>query len=362
MVNSIKVLVADDSAFMRKIIREILEEDPYIQVVGTARNGKDALKKIGELDPDVVTLDVEMPGMDGITALKLIMRESPRAVIMLSSLTQEGADVTIRALQLGAIDFIAKPTSTPSYNFDAIKKEMIVKVRGAASAILRNLGVIAPAAPEKIEPKIEPPLLKKTRKPGFRLGKAVAIGVSTGGPKTLLEIIPHLPADFPANIFITQHMPAGFTKSLAERLDSLSNIRVREARHGELAEEATAYLAPGDFHMTVSPAVLAKGVMVRVDEKPLHTLHRPSVDVMMSSVAATYGAKAVGVILTGMGQDGTKGMLLIKRQGGKTIAEDESSCVVFGMPKMAIESGCVDKVVASRRMAATIVQAVKGGI
>jgi len=358
MLNSIKVLVVDDSAFMRKIIREILEEDSSIHVVGTARNGQDALAKIEELDPDIVTMDIEMPQMDGITALKLIMRETPRAVIMLSSLTEEGAEVTIRALQLGAVDFITKPTNASSYNLGVIKKELAVKVKGAASAILRNLRVIKPQVPEKIEPKIELPALNKRKKLGFRLGRAVAIGVSTGGPKTLLDIIPRLPADFPATIFITQHMPAGFTKSLAERMDSLSKIRVEEARDTEIAEQGTAYLAPGDFHMTVSPAVLAKGVMVKVDEKPLNTLHRPSVDVMMSSVAATYGAKSVGVILTGMGQDGTKGMSLIKGQGGKTLAEDESSCIVFGMPKMAIESGCIDKVVSSRRMAAAIMEAV----
>jgi len=345
---------------MRKVIRGILEEDSHIEVVGTARNGEDTLNKIRELDPDVVTLDIEMPGMDGITALKHIMRETPLAVVILSSLTQEGADVTIRALQLGAVDFIAKPINTPSYNLDAIKKEIVTKVKAAALAVLGNLRVIASPVPEKIEPKIESPLLKKTGRTGFGLGKAVTIGVSTGGPKALLEIIPRLPAGFPASIFITQHMPAGFTKSLAERIDSLSKIRVREARNTEMVEEGVAYIAPGDFHMTVAPAVLAKGIIVKVDKKPLNTLHRPSIDVMMSSVAATYGAKAVGVILTGMGQDGIKGMSLIKRQGGQTIAEDEFSCVVFGMSKMAIESGCVDKVVPLSRMAATIVKAVKG--
>ena len=351
----IKVLVVDDSAFMRKAIRNILESDSRIEVIGTARNGEDALEKLRELSPDVVTLDISMPHMDGLTALGHIMAENPLPVVMLSSLTQEGALETFEALELGAVDFIPKPSGTISLDIDKQKNEIITKVKAAASVKLEN---IKRAKPEAVE---QPPIVISKRKDYVAISeKTVAIGVSTGGPQTLMKIIPYLPGDLPASLLIVQHMPPSFTSAFAERLNQNSQLEIKEAEAGDIVEEGKGYLAPGDYHMTVVKRTLGKGTIIRLSKEPSNVFHRPSVDVMMSSVAKVYGKNAVGVILTGMGSDGAKAMVELKKMGGKTIAQDEASSIIFGMPKAAIEMGCVDKVVSVWGMAQAIVRAVKG--
>jgi len=352
----IKVLVVDDSAFMRKAIRQILESDPRIEVIGTARNGEDALEKLQELAPDVVTLDVNMPHMDGLTCLRHIMSTHPLPVVMISSLTQEGAKETFEALDLGAVDFIPKLSGTISLDIGRQKKEIIAKVKAAAFAKI-----------ERKKPSVRPALkrarvsLKKQGEKALVSQKAVAIGVSTGGPQTLMRIIPYLPANLPASLLIVQHMPPNFTRAFAERLNSASALEVKEAEAGDVVEDGKAYLAPGDYHMTVVRRTLGEGAIIRLSKEPSNVLHRPSVDVMMSSVAKVYGKNAVGVILTGMGKDGAEAMVEIKRNGGKTIAQDEASSIIFGMPKAAIEMGCVDKVISAEEMAQAIVRAVRGG-
>jgi len=348
----VKVLVVDDSAFMRKAIRQILESDPMIEVVGIARNGEDALEKLEEVNPDVVTLDINMPVMDGLTCLRRIMSIHPLPVVMISSLTQEGAYETFRALELGAVDFIPKLSGTISLDIGRQKDEIIYKVKAAASVkIDRKI----PFKPLLKKPK---PSFKKVERKGVVSGKAVVIGVSTGGPQTLMKIVPYLPKDLPAAVLIVQHMPPNFTRAFAERLNNASELEIKEAEAGDVVEDGRGYLAPGDYHMTVVKRALGKGAIIRLSKEPSNTLHRPSVDVTMSSVAEVYGENTVGVILTGMGSDGAEAMVKVKEKGGKTIAQDETSSIIFGMPKAAIEKGCVDKVVNLSGMARAIVEAV----
>lgn len=245
---AIRVLVVDDSAFMRKVISDIINNDPYMEVVGKARNGQDALKKIQELNPDVVTMDVEMPGLDGLAALEELMKIKPVPVIMISSLTKRGTEQTVKALQLGAVDFIAKPSGQISLDIDAVQDEIIRKIKIAAGtknklANFKYQGVVTPVRPVSAVKKLDR---------SSALDKMVLIGTSTGGPKALHEVIPRLPADINAGILIVQHMPPGFTKSLADRLDSLSQITVKEAEQGEKILPGCAYIAPGDYHLTVS--------------------------------------------------------------------------------------------------------------
>ncbi len=348
----IKVLVVDDSAFMRKAIRQILESDPLIEVIDIARNGEDALEKLREVKPDVVTLDINMPRMDGLTCLRHIMSTHPLPVVMISSLTQEGAQETFRALELGAVDFIPKLSGTISLDIDKQKEEIIRKVKAAVSAKIERI------APFKVQPARPKVSFKEVRRKAVISEKAVAIGVSTGGPQTLMKIIPHLPEDLPASLLIVQHMPPNFTRAFAERLNASSNIEIKEAEAGDVVEPGRGYLAPGDYHMTVAKRALGKGAIIRLSKEPSNTLHRPSVDVTMSSVAELYGKNTVGVILTGMGSDGAEAMVKVKKMGGKTIAQDETSSIIFGMPKAAIEKGCVDKVVSASKVAQAIVEAV----
>jgi len=350
----IKVLIVDDSAFMRKAIRQILESDPLIEVIGIARNGEDALEKLRELTPDVVTLDISMPHMDGLTCLRHIMSTHPLPVVMISSLTQEGAQETFRALELGAVDFIPKLSGTISLDISKQKNEIIAKVKAAAFAKVKKG---APGRPVLTKPEIS---FKRLKRKAVVSQKAVTIGVSTGGPQTLIKIIPYLPKDLPASLLIVQHMPPNFTRAFAERLNATSDIEIKEAEAGDVVEEGRGYLAPGDYHMTVAKRALGKGAIIRLSKEPSNALHRPSVDVTMSSVAELYGENTVGVILTGMGSDGAKAMVEVKRRGGKTIAQDEASSIIFGMPKAAIERGCVDKVVNVSEIAGAIVEAVKG--
>lgn len=347
----IKVLIVDDSAFMRKLLSDLFAGERDFTVIDTARNGKDAVEKVIKLRPDVVTLDVEMPVMDGLKALEAIMRESPTPVVMVSSLTRAGAEATLRALELGAVDFIAK-TAGPIASIDAIKQELVAKCRAAARSNFNQLPL------KRLQPMAvtAPKPLSIPQSPAGGSEKVVAIGASTGGPRALQEIITKLPANFPCGVVIVQHMPPGFTRSLAERLNSLSSIRVKEAEHNDFIQPGTAFIAPGDYHMTLERE--GGRTLVKLNQTPPLSGHRPSVDPLFETVARIYGAQAVGVLLTGMGHDGAKGMQAIKNSNGYTIAEDQSTAVVFGMPKSAIELGVVDKILPLNAIAAEVIKAV----
>lgn len=346
-MSKIRVLVVDDSALMRKVISDMLNEDPDIEVIGTARDGYDAIKKIHELKPDVVTLDIEMPKLDGINTLGYIMSETPLPVIMLSSYTREGAEATLRALEYGAFDFVPKPSGPISLDIRRVKEELIAKIKVAYRADLSRLKFLLPRRERKIE-KVE-------KIPVAKVNAVVAIASSTGGPRALQEVIPKLPSDIKASILIVQHMPKGFTKSLAERLDSLSQIDVKEAKEDDVLREGLALIAPGDYHMVVKRG--EDGVVVKLNQDPPLWGVRPAADIMMLSVAEVFKNRVVGVVLTGMGRDGANGLKKIKEYGGITIAEDKSTCVVFGMPKVAIEEGAVKMVAPLNEIADKIMEA-----
>jgi two-component system, chemotaxis family, protein-glutamate methylesterase/glutaminase len=343
----IKVLVVDDSAFMRYTITQRLAQSPEILVVGTARDGQEALELIPSLNPDVVTLDVEMPRLDGLSTLREIMADHPRPVVMLSSLTSQGAVETVQALTLGAVDFIAKPSNKA--NIGAVMEEVVGKIIRAARAkvwmVPRN---------RKFEPAPLPKGGKTTRKLTAQ-DRILVIGSSTGGPRALSTLVPAIPGNLPAAVLIIQHMPVGFTRSLAERLDSLSQLKVKEAEPGDRLEVGRALVAPGGFHMILD----ANGEISLNQNPPVHAV-RPAIDVTMTSVVQKYGRATVGVILTGMGNDGTTGCTLIHSAGGKVISEAESSCVVYGMPRSVYEAGVVDVVAPLTDVAAAIERIING--
>lgn len=331
----VKVLIVDDSAFMRKIISDLLQSDPNIEVVGSARNGAEALEKIKICSPDVITMDIEMPVMNGIQCLERVMELHKIPVIMLSSLTIEGADSTLKALDLGAVDFITKPTSIFNMENQSLKKDLIEKVRTAS-----KIKICSSKTP--IREILKPVFAKKSENKDDTVKNIIAIGTSTGGPRALQSIIPSLPENIDASILVVQHMPPGFTKSLATRLNSISQISVKEAEDGEIIKKGTCYIAPGDYHMTASQN-RGKFIISLNKNQPISG-HRPSVDVMMNSVSFLRGVMRIGVILTGMGSDGADGISSIKKIGGYTIAQDENSSVVYGMPKVAISKGVIDKI------------------
>lgn len=342
----IKVLIVDDSAFMRKVLSDLFTAEPDFTVLDTARDGKDAIDKIKRLKPDVVTLDVEMPVMDGLNALEIIMRETPTPVVMVSSLTREGADSTIKALEKGAVDFVAK-TAGPISSIDNIRTDILAKCRAAARANVSQLirkEPLRPQLPEHSPVKFTPPSDELI----------LAIGTSTGGPRALQEILTHLPGNLPCGVVIVQHMPPGFTKSLSDRLNSLCALTVKEAENNDPVVPGTVLIAPGNYHLTLERQ--GGRTLVKLNQEPPIGGHRPSVDPMMESVANLYGSRATGVILTGMGHDGSRGMKAIKNRQGYTIAEDQSTCVVYGMPKSAVELGIIDKVVPLPGIASEIVR------
>lgn len=354
MLNQIKVLVVDDSAFMRKSISLLLESDPQIKVIDTATDGKVAIDKVRRLKPDVVTLDVEMPNMDGLQALEIIMKDCPTPVMMVSSLTQEGADTTLKALELGAVDFIPKEMSFVSVAISNIKDELIKKVK----AIYKNKSVIRRlsnlSSKSATSPKSERVIIQNIPRKNYR---ALAIGISTGGPISLQKVIPLLSEKIRIPIFIVQHMPPKFTASLAERLNTLSPLEVKEAENGEVVRDGVVYIAPGGLHMTVIKDKLNNKI-IQVSESPNNMLHRPSVDVMLESVHQIYGEKVLGIIMTGMGKDGLEGIKKIKSNGGFCIAQDEESCVVYGMPRAIVENGLADIVASLEEIPKLINQAV----
>jgi len=341
----IRVLVVDDSALMRKLIPQMLAADQSIEVVGTAMDGSFCLKKIQELKPNVVTLDLEMPGMNGIDTLKEIMRHRPVPVIVFSSHSTEGALVTMKALGLGAFDFVPKPKDTAAHMV-ATARELIGKVKAASECKLKPRMLSgAPSRPAK------GPVASGTP------NKIVAIGVSTGGPQALEYVLSQLPGDFPATITVVQHMPDGFTDMFAKRLDEVCPLRVKEAQSGDLLLPGRVLICPGNRHMKAKRLPL--GNIVVLSEEPRVNGHRPSADVLLRSVAEEFKTNAVGVLMTGMGDDGAEGLGAIKREGGMTIAQNEETCVVYGMPKAAIERGYATRVVGLDVIGSTL-QAVCG--
>jgi two-component system chemotaxis response regulator CheB len=344
----IKVVTVDDSAFMRKAIETMLQKDPMIKVVGTARNGAEGLELVRRLDPDVVTLDIEMPEMDGLTALRHIMMEMPRPVLMVSSLTTDGAEATLKAMELGAVDFIPKQLSKVSLDIIKIEEELREKVKTVARRRFR--APKAAAAPEKVETASVP---ERAGVRGAQKRDLVAVGVSTGGPPAVQRMLAGLPADYPAAVLIAQHMPAAFTAPFAKRLDGACKLSVKEAEHGEKLAPGTVYVAPGGKHLGIEQKV--SRIDVTVSEEPNDALYRPSVDELMRSVARGVGKRALGVILTGMGSDGREGVGELKSKGGRTLAQSDATCVVYGMPKAIVDAGLADRIVDIEDMPAALV-------
>ncbi|GAB6060965.1 protein-glutamate methylesterase/protein-glutamine glutaminase [Desulfonatronum parangueonense] len=351
----IKVLVVDDSAFMRKALSTMLGNDPEILVVGTARDGAEGLDKIRELQPNVVTLDIEMPRMDGLTALRHIMMEMPRPVIMVSSLTTEGAEATLKAMELGAVDFIPKQLARVSLDIIKIEEDLRAKVKNVARRRIRPLRM-----PRKVD-VVTQPALREMRSaapvtPNRRqLRDIVAIGVSTGGPPAIQKVLAKLPANFPACILIAQHMPQAFTGPFAKRLDALCQIRVKEAEAGDRVQPGVAFVAPGGQHLSIDQKVSRIDLVISPD--PRDALYKPSANVLISSVAEGVGKRGVGVILTGMGSDGLEGVKHLKQKNGYILAQDDASCVVYGMPKAVVDAGLADEVLDIEDMAQGVMNA-----
>lgn len=327
-MNPVRLLIADDSFLMRQLLSDLLAGVPEIQVVGVARDGEEALALFRTLSPDVVTLDLEMPKMDGLRALEAIQRERPTPVIVVSAYTQKGAQATLEALEKGAFDFVPKPSGTISLDIGKVRDELIAKILAASKFRQPQL-----RSEEGGERRIR---LSHLGTPGEKI---VAIGASTGGTRALAEILPRLPAILPAPVVVVQHMPAGFTASLAERLNESSRLRISEAAQGDFLRPGEVKIAPGDRHLVVTPE---RRVLLTQD--PPQWGVRPSVDRMMISTAEVYGAGTIGILLTGMGHDGALGMKAIKVKGGTTIAQNQETCTVFGMPQAAIKAQCVDSV------------------
>jgi two-component system chemotaxis response regulator CheB len=351
-MRKIRVLIIDDSALMRELLGELLRQDREIEVVGSAPDPVVGWEKIKAFKPDVITLDVEMPRMDGLKFLEMLMTHHPLPVVMVSSLTDKGCETTLRALELGAFDFVSKPKIDVQAGTVALAGELCAKVKSAAAA--------------QLQPRSVPPAARTPRAAGAQprseafpttTHKVLAIGASTGGTEALREVLTALPADSPG-VVVVQHMPEKFTRSFAERLDGLCHIRVREAADGDRVLPGLALIAPGNFHLELVRS--GASYQTRIKQAAPVSGHRPSVDVMFDSCARVLGTNVVGVILTGMGADGARGMLAMHRAGARTIAQNEATCVVFGMPREAIACGAVDQVLPLGRIAAAALQAAQG--
>ena len=335
MSERIRVLVVDDSALMRKLIPAILARDSSIEVVGTAMDGAFALKKIEELQPDVVTLDLEMPRMDGMEMLRLIMKRAPLPIILFSTHSKEGGYATLKALALGAVDFLAKPKDAAAGHLEEIADQLIAKIKVAKRAAKRKL---PPAVVAE-----DLPALKKPIRPALPPRRVIAVGISTGGPNALQFMLSQIPADFLSTILVVQHMPEGFTEMFARRLDECCPLEVHEARSGDLVLAGRVLICPGNRHIMVRR--MPRGDMVVLSDGPPVNGHRPSADVLFHSVAQEFGLLAVGVLMTGMGDDGAEGLGAIQSARGMTIAQSEDTCVVSGMPRAAILKGYANKVI-----------------
>ena len=344
MKPSVRVLVVDDSALMRKLIPQIIESDNSIQVVGTAMDGSFGLRKIEELKPDVVTLDLEMPGMGGIDMLKEIMRRYPLPVIVVSSHSTEGASITLKALGLGAFDFVAKPQDV-SARMPEIARELIAKIKAAAHGKGVRVTPIPPALFPQRRNKTNPELAAVPT-------RVVVIGVSTGGPNALQYVLSQLSADFPGTILVVQHMPDGFTDMFARRLNETCSLQVKEAQSGDLLLPGRVLICPGNRHLKVKKLALGS-VAILCDDARVNG-HRPSVDILFRSAAEEFGPLTVAVLMTGMGDDGAEGLGLVKATGGMTIAQSEDSCVVYGMPKAAVDRGYAIRIVPLEGLASTL--------
>jgi two-component system chemotaxis response regulator CheB len=322
-MGEIKVLIVDDSLLMQKVISDLLTADKQINVIGTARTGEEAVAKTASLNPDVVTMDIEMPVMNGLTAVRRIMETNPTPVIMISALTQREAMLTLKALEFGAVDYVPKPSGQISLNMESVRYELISKVRTAAQANLNSS-----------KPKVQEDLYSST----VRCDKIISIVASTGGPPALTKVLAALPSNVPP-ILIVQHMPKGITKPFSERLNEICKFNVKEAEEGDMVKERLALIAPGGFHMVVT-----KEKRIHLTQDPPVNFVRPAADVLLYSLGQVYGSKNIAVVLTGMGADGAKGIRVIKNLGGVTIAQDKDTSVVYGMPQMAFNTGCVDTV------------------
>lgn len=340
----IKVLVVDDSNIIRRMIVDIFETHPAFEVVGTAINGRVAITQFEALKPDIITLDVEMPFMNGLEVLKEINRIRPIPVVMISSLTKNGAEVTIKALELGAVDFVAKPENPE--DFKNLKEEIINKVLAASKVKKTQHGILT-----QLKPAIKLPSVKKTV--SFNNIKTVVIGASTGGPQAIKDVIPFLSKDLPARFLVVQHMPPKFTEMFAQRLDKISELKVKEAEDGDMLEVGKVLVAPGNYHMIVEP-----NGKVSLNQEPSVWGVRPAVDMTLNSAAKVYKQDLICVILTGMGRDGSKGADSVKKAGGYCIAEDQSTSIIYGMPKCVIDAGLADRVEPLHNVANAIVEAI----
>ncbi|MEK6758494.1 MAG: chemotaxis response regulator protein-glutamate methylesterase [Deltaproteobacteria bacterium] len=341
----IRLLIVDDSALMRKIIKQMAESDPDIEVVGTARDGLEGTEMAAALTPDVITMDVEMPRMTGLEALSIIMHKTPTPVIMLSSLTAEGAKSTFDALEAGAVDYIAKNLATSSFDLMKVQEELVSKIKAVAR---RRVRAINPGVLKRPEPIVAVRKSFATQKIAF-----VAIGASTGGPRAVQEVISKLPGDMTTGLLIAIHMPKAFTGAFAERLNELSALSVKEAVTGDKVLPGHVLLTPGGRQTRIRK----RGLMdfcVEVSDEPKDSLYKPCVDIAMKSVAECYPGRSLGVILTGMGHDGLEGMRMIKEKGGKTLAQNEQTCTVYGMPKAVVDAGIADKTAPLDMIAAEI--------
>jgi two-component system, chemotaxis family, protein-glutamate methylesterase/glutaminase len=350
-MSRIRVLVADDSALMRQTLKRIIESSGDFDLAGIARDGEDAIAKARALRPDVISMDINMPKLDGITALQTILHEKICPVVMVSSLTQQGKATTFECLELGAFDFVAKPDGTVSANMGVVAAELLAKLKAAAS----SKGVMRRAQTRERHKPFQPPsgaMFEKVTR-----SKAIAIGISTGGPATLQEVLPRIPPDLPASIFLVQHMPPAFMASFAQRLDDHCALKVVEARSGMLVEPSVCYVAPGGMHLCLHRKMTGE-LIIRTPTTPA-TLFVPSVGVMMASVLSIYGTDTIGVLLTGIGDDGADQMVAIKRAGGQTIAESAETAVVYGMPREAYERGGACVVAPSYEVAGAIIKAVR---
>lgn len=347
-----RVLVVDDSAFMRIALARMINCEPDLEVVASAACGSCALNKIDALDPDVVTLDLSMPGLDGLSTLRFIMNRFPRPVIVVSASTKKDAEDSLAALSAGAFDCVPKHFDPGSLEITQTQSDLIDRIRAAAQT-RRNQGMTLRSR----KPPGSEPFENRRNLPAMR--DIVVIGVSTGGPKALEQMLPRFPRDFPVPILIVQHMPVGFTGPFAERLDALCSIGVRQAVQREQVEPGIAYIAPAGLHMKVFRRAADAKLMLSLDSQPQGSLHTPSIDVLMASVAEVFHNRAIGVIMTGMGSDGAEGMSAIFREGGFTIGQNEATCAVFGMPRVCSELGVLSRIVPLSDIPTQIIQATR---
>jgi two-component system chemotaxis response regulator CheB len=338
----IRVLIVDDSAFVRKVMREILSRSPFIEVVGTARDGKEALELVDELHPDVVTLDLNMPSADGITFLQTQMARRPLPVLVVSMASKDGQQV-LEALEAGAIDVVQKPTGLATDQLFEMAEELLGKVKAAAATNLRK-----PSTPMLVAPP-------RVTSPSSRFD-IIVCGISTGGPQALKYLIPRLPVDLPIPLVIVLHMPVGYTELFARSLNDVSALEVREAQEGDVPRGGLVLLAPAGLHLSLLRR--KEEIVAHLDLLPLDTPHRPAADVLFKSAAEAFGEKTLALVMTGMGADGTQGAAWIKARGGTVFAEAEESCVVYGMPRSIVEAGLCDQSVPLGRMAAAILEAI----